>query len=600
MMKNLRIGFQYLQSLKWAGLMALILLFLSTLMEGVGLGVLIPVLEQMNQGATGPGDNLFSQYTFVLLTSLSLQYTFISLVLLFSALMFIKFALEAILAILMKFMSATMKCSLRRSVCDAYLSVPLSFYHRRSIGQLLGTAHTSSDEAGALVESSLQLTSGLLAIVVFISIQTLISPSLTLISVGLIGLSYYFIIPRFRVAFLKGGDAKAIIDRYLSFLQETLSGIRTAKAFQREDKHRRDLDEILNDFLKTAMSIQINKVCAGLLMEPLSTAMVVILLITSVLFLKLETAALLAFFVLLVRLAMKFRDVNTHYLYIVQNWPHVLKIQEILAVRHSEDETEGFYRPKGLEGDIHFQNVSYRYEGREDFAIQDLNFTLDSQKITALVGATGAGKSTVVDIILKHISPSSGKVMINGRCLEDINVKPWLDLIGVVEQEPFLFHASVADNIRYGKLDASQHEIECAAQIASVHNFISSLPEGYETVVGARGTVLSGGERQRISLARALVKNPQFLILDEATSALDSVTENLIQDAIEKFKNEKTLLVVAHRLSTVISADLIVQFDKGQIVEIGTHQELLAAGGLYAKNVKLQRAEWPAKKEIKV
>ena len=172
--------------------------------------------------------------------------------------------------------------------------------------------------------------------------------------------------------------------------------------------------------------------------------------------------------------------------------------------------------------------------------------------------------------------------------LKDLDRGQWLSLIGMVEQEPLLFRASIAENIRYGKLDAGEEEIQAAARMANAHEFVSALPEGYATVVGERGATLSGGQKQRIALARALIRDPDLLVLDEATSALDSVSERFIQESIEHLRAEKTILVIAHRLSTVMDADQIVLLDQGRITEVGTHRELIEKGGAYAQSWRLQ------------
>jgi subfamily B ATP-binding cassette protein MsbA len=203
-------------------------------------------------------------------------------------------------------------------------------------------------------------------------------------------------------------------------------------------------------------------------------------------------------------------------------------------------------------------------------------------QVVALVGPSGAGKSTFVDLLARYYEVTQGRILLDGTDIRELSLDSLRALLGIVTQEVILFHDTVRANIAYGRPDVADEAIEQAARSANAHEFITRLPHGYDTVIGERGVMLSGGERQRVSIARAILRNPQILILDEATSALDSQSEQLIQDALDRLMHGRTAFVVAHRLSTIQRADLILVFDSGHIVERGTHEELLAAGGAYA------------------
>jgi ABC-type multidrug transport system fused ATPase/permease subunit len=208
--------------------------------------------------------------------------------------------------------------------------------------------------------------------------------------------------------------------------------------------------------------------------------------------------------------------------------------------------------------------------------------------VTALVGSSGGGKSTLADLLIRFYDPTEGRITIDGRDLREITLDSLRRLTGVVTQETILFDISIRDNIRYGRSEATDAEVEMASRAANIHDFICSLPDGYDTRVGERGTRLSGGERQRIAIARAILSDPQILILDEATSALDSESETLIQEAISKLLQGRTTLIIAHRLSTIQQADRIYVVEKGRIVESGRHEELLARSGRYRRFYELQ------------
>jgi len=236
--------------------------------------------------------------------------------------------------------------------------------------------------------------------------------------------------------------------------------------------------------------------------------------------------------------------------------------------------------PVGRNGDVVFENVWFRYG--EGWTLQDVSFTVPAGTTTALVGETGSGKTTLGYLVARLYDVTRGRITIAGVDLRDLSFQALTDLVGVVSQETYLFHASVRDNLRFAKPDASDGEIEAAAEAARIHHLIASLPEGFDTVVGERGYRFSGGEKQRIAIARTILRNPPILVLDEATSSLDTQTERLVQEALDRLSEGRTTIAIAHRLSTVRDADQIVVLDHGRIVERGRHDELLLAGGRYS------------------
>ncbi len=256
--------------------------------------------------------------------------------------------------------------------------------------------------------------------------------------------------------------------------------------------------------------------------------------------------------------------------------------------------------PQRTRGEVQFENVNFRYQWRDyqgysdsrPHVLSDLSFHIPAGSTAAIVGPTGSGKSTIIKLLLRFYDVESGRICLDGQDIRSLSFDALRGVIGLVSQDVFLFHGSVRDNIAYGTFDATLDDIVAAARTAEAHDFIMELPDGYDTIVGERGQKLSGGQRQRISIARAVLKNPPVLILDEATSSVDNETEAAIQRSMERISQGRTMIVIAHRLSTVRNADRIFVLDNGQLREAGTHNQLaLAPDGLYASLWRVQTGE---------
>jgi subfamily B ATP-binding cassette protein MsbA len=370
-----------------------------------------------------------------------------------------------------------------------------------------------------------------------------------------------------------------------SVLEETFSGIRVVKAFTME-KHeaKRFAQENEESFAANMKSAQ----ALAFLTPTVEILYVVGLVIVlwfgglEVLHGRLTTGRLVTFFTYIGMIGTPITILTNTINSFQQALAGADRLFEILD--HEDDLREApnaIELPK-IKGEVEFRNVSFGYRPGQEI-LSGINLKVSSGEIVALVGPSGAGKTSLINLIPRFYVPNSGAVLVDGYDLMKIKVASLRQQIGLVPQETILFGVSIRENISYGKPKATEEEIVTAAKMANAHEFISALPDGYETLAGERGSKLSGGQKQRIAIARALLRNPRILILDEATSALDTEAERLVQEALERLLNGRTTFVIAHRLSTVQQADKIVVLAKGKIVEVGTHKELIQGKGLYAK-----------------
>ena len=369
-------------------------------------------------------------------------------------------------------------------------------------------------------------------------------------------------------------------------LHETLAGIRVIKSFAREKYQSDQFAKSSREQFKISLRVRKSADIVQPLIETVS-AFGIALALLYVFFFKidpLKIAALLAGTFVLYEPMKKLSRIHMLLQKALAASTHIF---EILQTKATIQDAPNAVAITECRGRIEFDSVSFSY-GSNQNALTDISLAIEPGKQYALVGASGAGKSSMLSLILRFYDPQSGAIRLDGRDLRAITQKSLREHIGIVTQDTFLFHDSIYENIRYGRLDATREEIETAAKLAFAHDFILAQPQGYATVIGDNGCLLSGGQQQRLSIARALLKNAPVLLLDEATSALDSESERMIQSALERLSQGKTVIAIAHRLSTILKSDQIVVMDHGRIVEVGTHAHLLECSTVYRRLYELQ------------
>jgi len=373
---------------------------------------------------------------------------------------------------------------------------------------------------------------------------------------------------------------------------EILNGMDVIRLFGRRKFIRDKFSQHVHDLRETRYYQGFLTSIVSPLTSLLLVLMVATILITSTFAMNRDAdfwvGILLIFLVVFSRLGGPLARINLSRTQLSTLIPSVTALKDFLLNPNKENLEEGDKEFKELKQEIRFENVSFRYGERGKSVLNEVSFSIPKGKTTAIVGGSGSGKTTIVWLLGRLYHPTGGRILIDGTDLKDFTTTSWQSRIGVVTQHIFLFNDTVRNNIRFGDFDSDDRRIEMAAQKANAMEFIQDMPDGFDTLVGDRGTRLSGGQAQRVSIARAMLVEPQLLILDEATSALDSRSERLVQEAIDKISNECTMLVVAHRLSTIKKADNIVVLQEGRVVEQGTHQELIERKSYYWNYVKLQ------------
>jgi subfamily B ATP-binding cassette protein MsbA len=374
-----------------------------------------------------------------------------------------------------------------------------------------------------------------------------------------------------------------------TFLHETIAGNRIVKAFNMEEYEKRRFAEENNRFFKIVLKRVKIRAFSHPLMELLGGIAVAIIIWVGgyrVIRGELTPGAFFSFMTALLMLYAPIRDLNKVNLEVQEGLAAAIRVFELLDTAPEIEDEEGAIPLPPVSEVVKFQNVSFKYD--EEIVLKDIALYVKVGEVIALVGMSGAGKTSLVNLLLRFYDVNKGQILIDGHDIRKVTIKSLRDQMALVTQQTILFNDTARNNIAYGSLKCSDQEIIEAAKAANAHDFIQRLPQGYETIIGEQGVKLSGGERQRLSIARALLKNAPILILDEATSSLDSDSETEVQKALEELMRGRTVFVIAHRLSTIRNAHRIIVLSDGQIVEEGTHEELIALGGEYRRLYDLQ------------
>lgn len=489
-------------------------------------------------------------------------------------------------------MGAKIEYDMRAEIFDHYQKLSFAFFDNQKVGQLMSRITTDLFDISELLHHGPEnLILSLIKIVGAFIILLNINPGLAAAAFAVLPVMFlyaYFLNGKMRRAFKQNRIKIADINAQI---EDNLSGIRVVKSFANEEIENRKFRGGNDGFLSAKKNsyFYMGSFQAGL--GAFTTLIQVNVIIVGVYLItkgSIDVSDLVTFLLYISVFTDPVRTLIDFTEQFQNGYTGFERFCEIMAIEPDIRDRENARDLMEVKGDIAFENVSFQYEENTERVLNHINLYVPAGSYMALVGSSGAGKSTLCSMIPRFYDVTGGSVKIDGKDVRDIRLKSLRNHIGIVQQDVYLFVGSVYDNIRYGKPDATREEVIAAAKNANAHEFIMSLPQGYETDIGQRGVKLSGGQKQRLSIARVFLKNPPILIFDEATSALDNESEKVVQDSLEKLAANRTTFVIAHRLSTIKNAQKILVLTDEGIEEEGTHEELLARGGIYEKLYNMQ------------
>lgn len=481
---------------------------------------------------------------------------------------------------------------IRNQLYHKITSLPIGFFSEERKGDIIARMTGDVGEIESSIMSSLDmLFKNPILIISYFTALIFISWQLTLFTLVFVPIFGWFMGYVGRKLKRKSIAAQSLWSDTMSQVEETLGGLRIIKAFCAEDKMNKRFDGINSEYRDSIQRVNIRQQMAHPMSEFLGTVLIIIVLwVGGILVLDqqiLSGPTFIYYLVMLYSIINPLKDFSKASYNIPKGLASMERVDKILKAENTIKEPANPKHIASFEHQIEFRHVSFRYG--EQWVLKDINLVIEKGKTVALVGQSGSGKSTLVDLIPRYYDVQEGEVLIDGINVKDLGIHDLRQLIGNVNQEAILFNDSFYGNITFGVDSATREQVEQAAHIANAHEFIMQTEHGYDTNIGDRGGRLSGGQRQRVSIARAILKNPPILILDEATSALDTESERLVQDALERLMKTRTTVAIAHRLSTIKNADEICVLHEGEIVERGTHEELLKKGGYYRKLHEMQK-----------
>lgn len=586
-MKNLWLFKNYLWAYKKRLISIFALIFLGAIFEGVGIGLFFPLIEYVQKGDVFLADKKF-RYLSSGMQYIGIQPTVGNFIWIIFFVIFISLALRYFIQVVSALTYNPIMKKIRDDGFDKMINSQMQYFHSISSGKLVSAFEKEVEYVGQSLNSLIQITVNAVYIIVYGTAIFFISLKLSLVIVG-IAIVRYKVLGFFVKATRLVGKENTQIRGYLnSSLVGIYQGIDVVKSYATEDKEIKRFSGTTGNLLRNVNRMVNIQAGSWFVQGLLGEGFLCFIIFLAIAKFNIPGSSIFVFLYIVTRIIPKVTFINDARIRLAEYTSGILYLKKIFENRDEYVQRWGEVVKQEFKDNITFNSVNFSYSKNGNFALKNVNLNIAKNESVALVGESGAGKTTFTRLFLRLYDPSSGKILIDGVSTNDLTRDSWKKLVSVVSQDTFVFDDTVKNNIMYSVDSCSDEEFWDTVRKARAEDFINELPEKEETKLGERGIKLSGGQRQRIAIARAFLRNSPILILDEATSSLDSVTESQIQEALTDLAKDRTIIVVAHRLSTIKNVDRIFVFDKGEIVESGTHAELYKNSILYKKYYELQ------------
>jgi len=561
----------------------IVLSILAALLEGIGLSFLVPIIQLAQdpsaaQNAEGVLGAFVSVYRF-----LGVPFTLESVIIGVATVMVARYTMSFLVAWFKATLQTNYVRELQTQSFAKALDARINYFDTEGSDDILNAIVTQATYAGQTIERVVTIIEQGFLSLMYLLVALYFAPILTIGAAILLGGVTILVRGILESGYSIGDRVADANERLQQSAQAGTQGIRDVKLFGLGEELYADFTTAVDQFANSTIALSRNKAAINNFYQMITAVTVFVLIYVALGFADMTVASLGVFLFAMFRLAPRVSTLNNLMYQLEGDLPHLVRTQEFTDKldAKAEPDSAGATLPSEVDH-VEFSNVSFSYNGEEQ-VLRDVSFEVNRDEFIAFVGSSGAGKSTIVSLLARMYEPDAGSIEANGTPIDRFDIEEWRSRVAVVRQQPFVFNDTLRYNVTIGNREASEEEIRRVCEIAQVTEFLEDLPDGYDTVLGDDGVRLSGGQRQRVSIARALLKDSDVLVLDEATSDLDSNLEEEVHSAIESMERNRAMLVIAHRLSTVMNADRIYTMRNGRVTEVGSHTELVEAGGAYAE-----------------
>jgi subfamily B ATP-binding cassette protein MsbA len=559
---------------------------LAAVLEGFGLSFILPIVELARGGG---GEGRFFEMFVLLYDFLGIPLTLEWSVVGVSAVMLVRYTSSFLVSWLRASLRTDYLRHLQSESFDRALAAETAYFDQNGSENILNAIVTQAKRAAHVIEHAVKITELVLLSLVYLSVALILSPILTAVTIVALGGMTVFIRRILEPAYTVGDRVADANEEVQTAVQAGVQGIRDVKMFRLERELYADFEESVDSFARSQVKLLRNKAAMKNLYQLATSVTLFGLIYIAITFTSLSLADLGVFLFAMFRLAPRASAVNDMIYDLEGNLPHLVRTQQFITELEDSEEPSGGEMPvpDRIET-VEYDDIEFTYEDGTQ-VLDGLSVSIDRGEFVAFVGPSGAGKSTVVSLLTRLYEPDRGTITADGTPIDEFDLGAWRSQVAVVRQDPHVFNDTLRYNLTVGNRDVSDERLQRVCEATQVTEFLDGLQRGYETILGDDGVRLSGGQRQRVALARALLKDAELLVLDEATSDLDTNIEAKVHEAIESMERDRTMIVIAHRLSTVRNADQIYTLEDGTVVESGPHEQLLEAEGQYAELYASQR-----------